>query len=82
MIDYLVGYSRVLNGSQRPFDEAASRALARRDVGRARNVAALQNHDTISDDDRSLDPLSSIKVPTLVIHGTAVRCSRSGTLRR
>jgi pimeloyl-ACP methyl ester carboxylesterase len=71
VIDYLVDYSRVLNGSQRPFDETASRALARRDVERARNVAALQNHDIISDDDRPRDPLSSIKVPTLVIHGTA-----------
>ncbi len=71
VIEYLVGYSRVLNGGQRPFDEAASRALVRRDVERARNVAALQNHDVISGDDRSPEPLSSIHVPTLVIHGTA-----------
>ena len=71
VIEYLVGYSRVLNGSQRPFDEAASRDLARRYVERARNVAARQNHDAISDDDRSREPLSTIKVPTLVIHGTA-----------
>ena len=71
VIEYLVGYSRVLNGGQRPFDEAASREFVRRDVERARNVAALQNHDTIAGDDRSPEPLSSIKVPTLVIHGTA-----------
>jgi pimeloyl-ACP methyl ester carboxylesterase len=71
VIEYLVGYSRVLNGDQRPFDEAASRDFVRRDVERARNVAALQNHDAIADDDRSREPLSSIKVPTLVIHGTA-----------
>ena len=71
VIEYLVGYSRVLNGGQRRFDEAASRALVRRDVERARNVAALQNHDVISGDDRSPEPLSSIHVPTLVIHGTA-----------
>ncbi len=71
VIEYLVGYSRVLNGVQRPFDEAASREFVRRDVERARNVAALQNHDAIADDDRSRQPLSSIKVPTLVIHGTA-----------
>ena len=69
--EYLVGYSRVLAGGQRPFDEAASRELVRRDVERARNIAALQNHDVISGDDRSREPLSSIKVPTLVIHGTA-----------
>ncbi len=71
MIEYLVGYSRVLNGSERPFDEAASRELVRRDVERAHNIAAVQNHDALSDDDRSHGPLSSIKVPTLVIHGTA-----------
>ena len=71
VIEYLVGYCRVLNGVQRPFDEAASREFVRRDVERARNVAALQNHNAIADDDRSRRPLSSIKVPTLVIHGTA-----------
>ena len=71
VVEYLVGYSRVLNGVQRPFDEAASREFVRRDVERARHVAALQNHDAIADDDRSREPLSSIKVPTLVIHGTA-----------
>ncbi len=71
VIEYLVGYSRVLNGGQRPFDEAAWRELVRHDVERARNVAALQNHDAISGGDQSPEPLSSIKVPTLVIHGTA-----------
>ena len=71
VIEYLVGYSRVLNGGRRPFDEAAVRDLAGRDVERARNVAALQNHDAIPDDDRSRAPLSSIEVPALVIHGAA-----------
>ena len=71
VIEYLVGYSRVLNGTQRHFDEAASREFARRDVERARNVAALQNHNLLADDDRSGEALFSIKVPTLVIHGTA-----------
>ena len=71
VIEYLVGYSRVLNGGQRAFDEVACRELVRRDAERARNVAALQNHDVIAGDERSLEPLSSINVPTLVIHGTA-----------
>jgi len=71
VIEYLVGYSRVLAGGQRPFDEEASRDLARREVERARNVAALQNHDAISDGDRPPASLPSITVPTLVIHGTA-----------
>jgi pimeloyl-ACP methyl ester carboxylesterase len=73
VIEYLVGYSRVLAGSQRPFDEAACRELVRRDVERAHDSAALQNHDLLSsgNDDRPSRALSSIKAPTLVIHGTA-----------
>jgi pimeloyl-ACP methyl ester carboxylesterase len=71
VIDYLVDYSRVLAGARRPFDEAAVRDLVRRDVERARDIAALQNHDAIPDDEREHGPLSSITAPTLVIHGTA-----------
>jgi pimeloyl-ACP methyl ester carboxylesterase len=71
VIEYMVLYSRMLAGGQRPFDEARVRALVRRDVERARNFAAVQNHDVLPDDGRSPVPLSSIIVPTLVIHGTA-----------
>jgi pimeloyl-ACP methyl ester carboxylesterase len=71
VIEYLVDYERVLAGGRRPFDEAGVRALARRDVERARNLAAAQNHGVLSDDDRSRPSLSSIAVPTLVIHGNA-----------
>ncbi len=74
VIDHLVDYYRVLAGSQRRFDETAVRELVRRDVRRARNFAALQNHDAIAEaDDGRLPagPLSSIGVPTLVIHGSA-----------
>jgi pimeloyl-ACP methyl ester carboxylesterase len=71
VIDYLVDYSRVLAASERPFDEAEVRDLVRRDVERARDSAATQNHDAISDDGRHREPLSSVTAPTLVIHGTA-----------
>src|SRR4051794_25410944 len=71
VVDYLVEYSCVLNGDRRAFDEAASREFVRRDLERARSVAALQNHDAIADDDPPREPLSMIDVPTLVIHGTA-----------
>jgi pimeloyl-ACP methyl ester carboxylesterase len=71
VIEYLVDYSRVLAGGQRPFDEAAVRELVRRDVERARNFASAQNHDVLPEDERSRGPLSSIAVPTLVIHGSA-----------
>jgi pimeloyl-ACP methyl ester carboxylesterase len=71
VIEYTVGYSRMLAGGQRPFDEAAARELVRRDVERARDFAAAQNHDLLHDDERPGAPLSSIGVPTLVIHGSA-----------
>jgi pimeloyl-ACP methyl ester carboxylesterase len=71
VIVYLIGYSRVLAGTERPFDETAIRQLVRRDVERARNFAAIQNHDIIAGDERTSRPLSAISAPTLVIHGTA-----------
>ena len=71
VIDYLVVYSRLLAGGQRPFDEAAVRQLVRRDVQRARNIASSQNHDILPYDEDTNEPLSSITAPTLVIHGTA-----------
>jgi pimeloyl-ACP methyl ester carboxylesterase len=67
--EYLVGYSRMLAGRQRPFDEGARRALVQRDLDRARDIAALQNHDAIPDDEGSHGALASITAPTLVIHG-------------
>ncbi|HKQ01748.1 MAG TPA: alpha/beta fold hydrolase [Actinomycetes bacterium] len=71
VIEYLVAYSRMLAGGQRPFDETAARELARREVRRARNFAAARNHDAIPDDGRPHEPLASITAPTLVIHGAA-----------
>jgi pimeloyl-ACP methyl ester carboxylesterase len=71
VIEYLVDYSRVLAGRQRRFDEARVHELARRDVERARNFAAAQNHGVLPDDERPREPPSSIAAPTLVIHGSA-----------
>jgi len=70
-IEYLVGYERMLAGGVRPFDEAAWRELVRRDVQRARDIAASQNHSLIAEGEIPSEPISSIAVPTLVIHGTA-----------
>jgi pimeloyl-ACP methyl ester carboxylesterase len=69
--EYLVDYSRVLAGNQRPFDEQAARELIQRDLERARDIAALQNHDLMPDGQRSRGQVSSIRTPTLVLHGTA-----------
>ena len=71
VIEYLVGYARMLAGDERPFDEEAARELVRRDVGRARDIAASENHSAIASGELPRDPLSSIEVPTLVVHGTA-----------
>ena len=71
VIDYLVAYTRVLAGDERPFEEATVRDLVRRDIERAHDFAALQNHDLLEGDDKPRGPLSSIGVPALVIHGTA-----------
>jgi pimeloyl-ACP methyl ester carboxylesterase len=71
VIEYLVGYSLMLAGDQRPFDEESHRALICYDVERARNFASLQNHDAIPHREHADRALSSITAPTLVIHGTA-----------
>jgi pimeloyl-ACP methyl ester carboxylesterase len=71
VIEYMVGYARMLAGPERPFDEAAVRKLVRRDIKRARNIAASENHGAIADGEVSRKPLSSIAAPALVIHGTA-----------
>jgi len=71
VIEYLVDYSRVLAGAMRPFDEGPMRVLVRRDVERAHDFAAAQNHDVLPDGEPPRAPLSSISVPTLVIHGSA-----------
>ena len=71
VIDYLVGHAQTLAGGERPFDEAAARELVRRDVERARDIAAAENHALLPEGEAPHAPLSSIAVPMLVIHGTA-----------
>jgi pimeloyl-ACP methyl ester carboxylesterase len=68
--EYLIDYARVLAGGARPFDEAATHELVRRDVERAHNIAASENHGLAAEGEMPREPLSSIAVPTLVIHGT------------
>jgi pimeloyl-ACP methyl ester carboxylesterase len=71
VVEYLVDYMRVLNGGSRPFDEDGTRELVRRDLERAKDFSAAQNHDVLDHGEGSRDTLSSIAAPTLVIHGTA-----------
>jgi pimeloyl-ACP methyl ester carboxylesterase len=71
VIDHMVAYERMLAGGVRPFDEVVWRELVGRDVERARNIAASENHSMIPEGDVPSEPISSIAAPTLVIHGTA-----------
>ena len=71
LVDYLIGYSRVLAGGERPFAEETIRDLVRRDIERARNFSAAQNHDVLPEGEPSRKTLGSIAAPTLVMHGTA-----------
>jgi pimeloyl-ACP methyl ester carboxylesterase len=71
VINYLVDYERLLAGDERPFDENARRTLITRDVERARDPAAMQNHDLLAGGAMDTGALSALDVPTLVIHGTA-----------
>ncbi|TDD44553.1 alpha/beta fold hydrolase [Nonomuraea terrae] len=64
---------RALHGGVLPFDERAARRLAEEGHDRTANPAAAANHDLAGrkmTEDR-LVPLSSIKAPALVVHGTA-----------
>jgi pimeloyl-ACP methyl ester carboxylesterase len=71
VIRYVVDDWRALAGGDRPFDLAGTRELAAREVERARNFASAQNHALLSGEEPPRNPLSSIRVPTLVIQGTA-----------
>jgi pimeloyl-ACP methyl ester carboxylesterase len=68
--EYLVAYLRVLSGGRRPFDERFARDLVRRDMERSRSYASIRNHELV-DGAVPSGAVSTIAVPTLVIHGTA-----------
>jgi len=70
VIEYLVGYERMLAGGVHPFDEESWRELVASDVQRARDIAASQNHSLVAEGDLPSEPISSITARTLVIHGT------------
>jgi pimeloyl-ACP methyl ester carboxylesterase len=67
----MVAESRVLSGSAHPFDEASARRLIERDFDRARSYASMTNHSMLKDDSGPQYRSSALRVPLLVIHGTA-----------
>jgi len=67
----VVAEVRVLAGSERPFDEAAVRALVARDVARADSYLSAGNHMQVEGGEPWRHRLGTVAVPTLVVHGTA-----------
>jgi pimeloyl-ACP methyl ester carboxylesterase len=65
-----VAEARALAGSAHPFDEAGARRLIERDFDRAHNYASATNHLVLKDDGLQYRA-SALRVPLLVIHGTA-----------
>jgi pimeloyl-ACP methyl ester carboxylesterase len=70
VIEYVVASARACAGGSPYFDEAAIRALAERDVARARSYAStLVNHYAIQLDGPARGGFGDIAAPTLVVHG-------------
>lgn len=68
VIRHRVARCRALAGHH-PFHEFAIEDLVRLDVERSHDFMAARHHDLIATDDRVYPPLSSITVPTLIVHG-------------
>src|SRR5262249_35589565 len=69
-IRYQVGEMRAVAGTL-PFDEASARELAGRDYDRARNPASPANHYALKDGKPQRHRIAELRVPLLVVHGTA-----------
>ncbi|MER5224818.1 alpha/beta fold hydrolase [Streptomyces flaveus] len=70
VVEYVVAGARAYAGGSPYFDEAAIRALAERDVARARSYAStLVNHYAIEFDGPARGGFGDIAAPTLVVHG-------------
>lgn len=71
VVDSQVGYARALAARSEPFDEAGTRALVTRALGRTPDVRASLTNHTLARDDREpwASELGSLRMPTLVVHG-------------
>lgn len=70
VVESVVAGARACAGGSPYFDEAAIRALAERDVARARSYAStLVNHYAIDPDGPARGGFGDIAAPTLVVHG-------------
>lgn len=69
VVDYLVAYERALASPRREFDEACVRAAVVATVDRAKDIAAIANHDVMEHGDSPSGRLEDLDLPALVIHG-------------
>jgi pimeloyl-ACP methyl ester carboxylesterase len=72
-IEQRIKVFELLAGSAEPFDRKRQREIATREVDRARNFAAMNNHSlaiAMSTPADRRSQLARIDVPTLVVHGT------------
>ncbi|WP_199433495.1 alpha/beta fold hydrolase [Qaidamihabitans albus] len=70
VVDFVVASEKACSGGSPYFDEAATRALVRRDVARTRSIAAtLTNHYAMKFDGPVRGGFDTIEAPTLVVHG-------------
>lgn len=69
VVDYLVAYERALASPRREFDEAGARAAVGAAVDRAKDIAAITNHDVMEHGGGPAGRLEDLDVPALVVHG-------------
>jgi pimeloyl-ACP methyl ester carboxylesterase len=67
----IVADVRALAGTKHPFDETAARELVQRDLERTANPASLVNHTLLGGEDDRPRSASEIRVPFVVVHGSA-----------
>jgi pimeloyl-ACP methyl ester carboxylesterase len=68
--DFITELTKAYAGGSPYFDETATRALAKRDVARTRNIAsALTNHFAMTFDGPARGGFGDIRAPALVVHG-------------
>jgi pimeloyl-ACP methyl ester carboxylesterase len=68
---FTLANARALAGAERPFDEAAVRALVARDIARADRPESAHNHALVEGGEPWRHRLGEVAAPTLVVHGTA-----------
>jgi len=70
-IRYIAEDMRALASPTHPFDKTAAREFVERDYDRATRFASAANHYALKEGKARSDRLSDLRVPLLVIHGTA-----------